>query len=195
VMVVGGVLGAILLKVLLPPSVESILIIAVLIIVLAYWRASRRAIANHEARRFSIVIRNGLVAANGFLVVFVAALKYRSSIQPEWAGDREPNPSWLATTALRRTGVMPGERIAIIGSPFEAYWARTSRLHIVAVVPPPRMKDYFQLPPARRDALYREFARAGAGRIIVQTTHSPDPGDQSWVPVPLVGWTKRLPGP
>lgn len=191
-MIIAGIGGAIIVKMLLPPSLWSFVVVGSLLLVSCWWIAARRAVANGESAHLSMVFRRGLIVTGSLLVVWVAWLKYRQSISPPDTGEAEPNRNWIAARAIRDAGIPEGTRIALVGSPFEAYWARTARLHIVGVVPPPRMEAYMQLEPARREALFREFSRAGASLVVVQTGPTPDPSDPSWVPVRYVGWTKRI---
>jgi hypothetical protein len=104
----------------------------------------------------------------------------------------ESNANWLQAEAMRRAGIGPGARIAIIGSPFEAYWARTGRLQIVGVVPPWRVADFIGLPETKRQVFYREFARAGARAVVSQSSMPPIAGDSTWTPHEYIGWVKRL---
>ena len=193
-MVVAGVFGAMATYILMPPSPRSFVMIGTVLIVASYWIASRHAIRKHEARRFSDIVRRGVVITNGLIIGYVALLKYSGSVTspPMVAG--EANMNWMAAQQAQKAGIEPGARIAIVGSPFEAYWARTGRLQIVGVVPPWRVAAFQALPADKRDALFREFARAGATAIVSQTRASPVQGDSTWMPVAYVGWIKRLPG-
>jgi hypothetical protein len=191
-MVIGGVLGAAAIILLLPAELRSIVTTGALLIVACYWIASRRAIANHEGRRFSMVVRRGVIVTGALLIGYVALQKYRIGLEGAPAARGEPNRYWAAADDLRKAGVAAGDAIAIVGSPFSAYWARTARLRIVAIVPPRRLEAYRALSPESRQTLLREFARAGARHVIVQTVDSPAPGDASWTPISAVGWTRRL---
>jgi hypothetical protein len=194
VMIVTAVLGSLSVWMLLPRNLRSFVMIGAVLIFALYWIASRRAIANHEARRFSRVVRQGLFITNGLIIGIVGALKYKSSVAPLPVITGEPNLNWLQAEAMRQAGVVPGMRIAIVGSPFEAYWARTGRLQIVGVVPPWRVAAFRTLPADKREMLFREFARAGARAVVSLTPTAPVAGDTSWVPHDYIGWIKRLPG-
>jgi hypothetical protein len=192
-MVAAAVIGDLAVQVLVPAALRSFAMIAAVLILALYWVASRRAIANHEARRFSGVMHRGLLVANGVVIIIVAALKYKSSITPSQTVGGEANITWLQSEAMRQAGVRPGTSIAVVGSPFEAYWARTGRLRIVGVVPPLRVDAFTRLSTDKREMLLREFARVGARAVVSQTLTSPVPGDTSWVPRDFIGWVKRLP--
>lgn len=193
VVVAGAVFGGLAVQVLMPSDPHSFAMIGAILILALYWIASRHAIANHEARRFSLVIWRGLLIANGVVILLVSALKYRSSVTPLRIINGEANLTWLQAEAMRQAGVGPGTSIAVVGSPFEAYWARTDRFRIVGVVPPLRVEAFKALSTEKRAMLFREFARAGARAVVAQTVAPPVVGDTSWVPREFIGWVKRLP--
>ena len=192
-MVTTAILGAASVWVVLPASVHSVVMLGALVMLALYWLASRSAIKNHEGQRFSRVLHQGLLIANAVVIVGVAALKYNSSVTPLQAMNGEANTIWLQSEAVRKAGIVPGQRIAIIGSPFEAYWARTARVQIVGVVPPWRVQAFQELSVDKRALLFREFARAGATFVVSQTPLPPVAGDSAWVPYEYIGWIKRLP--
>jgi len=192
VMPVAGVLGAIATYVLLPPDLRSFTMIGSVLILASFWIASRHAIRNHEGRRFSLALRRGLLISNGLIVVVVAVLKYRTSVAPLQVLRGEPNINWLQAEAMRTAGIGPGMRVAVVGSPFEAYWARTGRLQIVGVVPPWRVRAFQEMSAAKRAILFAEFARVGASAVVSQTPLPPIVGDTTWKPHEYVGWIKRL---
>ena len=193
VMVVAALLGAASVWILVPASVHSFEVATALLVFGLYVWASRSAIRHHEARRFSHVIRRGLIIANAIVIGGVAALKYRSSLTSQQVVDGEPNIPWLVAEASRKAGLTPGTKVAIIGSPFEAYWARTARVQIVGVVPPWQGTAFRTLAPEKRSVLYTEFARVGASAVVSQSTLPPVIGDPTWAPYEYIGWVKRLP--
>jgi len=192
-MALAGVIAALASYVLMPASLRSFFVIGTVLIVVCFWIASRQAIRNHEARRFSAALRRDLVIANGLIIVYVAGLKYSASVTSPTIIAGDANANWLQAEVMRRAGFGPGSKIAIVGSPFEAYWARTARMQIVAVVPPWRVPAFMGLSVATRDRLLGEFARAGARGVVSLTPLSPVTGDTSWVPYDYIGWIKRLP--
>jgi hypothetical protein len=191
-MVTAGGLGAIALDVILQTTVRPRVIVGAALIVFLLWYSSRLAIRNHEARRFSIVVGRGLVIASGLLIALVAFLKYWSSVRPPAFARIDQHISWRIAESLHGAGLPAGSRIAIVGSPFDAYWARTAGLHIVGVVPLPATARYESLPLEKRDRLFREFSRAGASVVIELRPTRPESDTSSWVPVQYLGWMKRL---
>jgi hypothetical protein len=55
------------------------------------------------------------------------------------------------------------------------------------------MGEFNGLSTEQRQALYREFAMAGARHVVVQQQAPPAGGADGWTPVRYVGWVKRLP--
>jgi hypothetical protein len=137
-------------------------------------------------------MRRSLVAACAVIALAVAGLKYSESLRQVLPDPGQPNDNWFAAQRAASAGIGQGSKVALVGSPFEAYWARVARARIVAVVPPPWMAAFNQLAPDRRARLYAEFAKAGAEFIVAQQADSPEPQDRSWIPVQYIGWVKKV---
>jgi hypothetical protein len=192
VMVVAGILGAALIRVLQPGSTLPAVAAVSALVVLGYWAAARHSDHEGEDEIFSTVVRRGLIAANATLILLVATLKYSDGLQQKTPDSAEPNHHWAVANQPALAQIKAGERVAIVGSPFDAYWARAARLRIVGVVPPPRLAAFTQLDSRGRQVLYDEFAKAGANYVVIQQQNLPDGNDGSWVWAPYVGWIKRL---
>jgi hypothetical protein len=191
--ITAAILGGLSIWILLPRQLHSFVVLGAVLILVLFWLASRLALRAGETSVFSAAMRRGLVAANTVVIVTVFALKYNASIAPPPTFRGEANANWLQADAMRRAGIGPGSRIAIIGSPFEAYWARTGRLQIVGVVPPWQVPGFMRLSEESRRVLYREFTRVGAQAVVAQSPMPPVSGDSTWRPYEYVGWVKRLP--
>lgn len=89
------------------------------------------------------------------------------------------NPSWTIARDLAQLGVRRGSRVAVIGSPYDAGWARLGRLHLVGAVPPSRASGYWGLDDAGRRITSRLFADAGAVAVIA--VPAPDTLPTGWV--------------
>jgi hypothetical protein len=124
--------------------------------------------------------------------VFVATLKYAGSLRPARLDPAEPNDPWSASRKALAAGMRADARIALVGSPFDAYWARVNRSKIVAVVQPRSMPDYNALTSDARRRLFAEFRKAGADYIVVQMVDPPAGADRTWAPVQFVGWVWTL---
>lgn len=194
VMVVMGIVGAASIR--LFESSDNLMSVVGLsaVLVLGYWAAGRESDRRGEGELFSAITRRGLIAANAMLILLVAGLKYYDSLKQPSPIPSEANDNWFAAKQTELAHIKSGDRIALVGSPFEAYWARAARLKIVAVVPPPRQEDFNQLSRESRRRLYDEFARAGANHVIVQQQNPPEGAtDRSWIPVAYIGWVRALP--
>jgi hypothetical protein len=192
VQVVAGILGGIAVRLLQPHSDLRLVTMVSVVLILGYWMMARAADATEEQPLTSRLTRRTLVAANGLLVLFVAAVKYTDSIRQRTAKAPDANMDWYSARQAATGGIREGSRVALVGSPFEAYWVRAARAKIVAVVPPPSMGDFVQLPADQRRRLYDEFARAGADFVVVQVANPPEGMDRSWMPIQYIGWVKKL---
>jgi hypothetical protein len=191
VMTVAAILGAACVWFLQFGELRFIWIMAV-VLILGYWMVARSTEERAEWPVVSPLLRRALVAANAVLVLWVAELKYSDSLRQQLPDSRQPNDNWYAAGLAERLGITAGTKVALIGSPFEAYWARVARVKIVAVVPPPRMQAFYELPPAKRQRLYDEFAKAGADFVIAQHATSPEGPDPSWRGMQYIGWVKKI---
>lgn len=161
-------------------------------LILAYWFIARAAEQRDEQPQTSILMRRGLVSVCAVIVLSVAILKYVDSLSQERPAGVGLNDNAFAAGRAATAGIGAGSKIALVGTPFEAYWVRVARAKIVAVVPPPRMGDFVTMPVERRQRLYDEFARAGADYIVVQLANPPEGSDRSWMPIQYIGWVKKV---
>ena len=192
VQIAAGVFGSLLVRALQPGADLRWVTLMSVVLIVAYWFIGREADRREEQPLTSRVVRRTLVAACSVIVLSVATLKYANSLTQERPDPGEPNDNWSASQRAAQGGIGAGSRIALVGSPFEAYWVRVARAKLVAVVPPPSMKSFVELPADRRQRLYDEFARAGADYIVVQLANPPEGMDRSWMPIPYIGWVKRV---
>jgi 4-amino-4-deoxy-L-arabinose transferase-like glycosyltransferase len=88
------------------------------------------------------------------------------------AGNAGAHPEWGFATQMQREGVVPGSKIALIGNPEQAGWARLLRVQIVAVIPQHRVAAFTKLSATERDRVLQAFAAAGATRMVVQPSRA-----------------------
>lgn len=81
--------------------------------------------------------------------------------------------------ALRRMGVEPGDRVACIGHPSDAYWARLAGVTIVAEIPSASAETFWAAGPEIKSRVYETFTKTGARAIVCNRV---PPGAS------LVGW-------
>jgi hypothetical protein len=192
VQIVVGALGSVATRVLQPTGDLRVVSLVSVILILVYWVVGRNADQRDEQSLTSTLTRRTLVSACAVIVVSVAILKYRDGLAPGRRDAAEPNSNWIAAERVAQAGLGEGSRLGLVGSPFDAYWARLNRAKIVAVVPPPSMKDFNALPAERRQRLYDAFVEAGANFIVVQQVNPPEGQDRSWIPIQDIGWVKRI---
>jgi hypothetical protein len=76
---------------------------------------------------FASTMRRWLPLLTAVVLAFVGARKYMSSLAPIYdPPEGDPNRTWAVAQRLRESGITPGTRMLVVGSPFEAYWARWS---------------------------------------------------------------------
>ena len=98
---------------------------------------------------------------------------------------------------LQQLGVHPGGKVAVIGDSFGAYWARLSRVRIVAEIPacrwggqtnrcangqPDNVSAFLQADQETRDRILKVFEETGAKAVVMRNEDHP----------PLQGW-RRIP--
>ena len=187
-----AVVGGLSIRALEPRSDLRYVTAMSVLLILAYWAMARDSANRGEEELTSTLVRRGLIGANAVLVIFVATLKYGDSMKLDRFDPQEPNNGWYVARLAQRAGITPGAKIALVGSPFDAYWMRVLRAQAVAVVPPPWIPQFNQLPADRRRRLFEEFRKAGAEFVVVQQNNAPPEADRSWGAMPLVGWVGKL---
>lgn len=159
-----------------PASWYPFLIVAIAV---ATWFAMRQAVAVAGPAQAARVLRRAAIAAGLCALGVRVARDTRSAIGALSEGrSREANPSWLTARDLAGRGVLPGSKVAVIASPYDAGWARVGRLHLVGAVPPSRATSYWQLDDAGRLATSKLFADAGA--VAVVAVPAPDILPRGW---------------
>ncbi len=91
--------------------------------------------------------------------------------------------------ALERCGVQPGDRVAHIGSSFDAAWARAAHVHIAAEVRTADADAFWAADLERQDEVLEAFRRAGAKAVV----GSPGPGlGRGWERIPGTDCAVRM---
>lgn len=192
VQILVGFGGALAVRALQPGGDLRWVTLMSVLLIFAYWMVARDSEQRGEQPLTSQLTRRALVSACSVIVLAVASLKYADSLRQERPDPAEPNDNWYAAQRAATAGIGAGSKVALVGSPFEAYWLRVARAKLVAVVPPPSMRRFVELPPEGRQRLYDEFARAGADYIVVQLADPPVGTDRSWMPIQYIGWVKKV---
>jgi 4-amino-4-deoxy-L-arabinose transferase-like glycosyltransferase len=92
--------------------------------------------------------------------------------------DPSAHKQWRVAEGLHQMGVEPGDKVAVIGDSFSAYWAHLLRLHIVAEISPEDADTFWAADPATQKVAIDTLARTGA-RVIV-TEKPPFRADPIW---------------
>jgi hypothetical protein len=98
----------------------------------------------------------------------------------------KPNRQWQVVEGLRRLGLQPGNKIAVIGDSSTAYWARLARCRIVAVIEPADVNVYWAAAPAAKSRVLDALVTTGA-RVVVSNTVPPGQ-TADWQPVGSTGF-------
>lgn len=83
--------------------------------------------------------------------------------------------------ALHAAGVKSGERVAVVGAPFDAYWARLAGVRIVADVADYDLAKFWGAPPEVREAIFAKL-RAHGIRHVVAFSIPPGVAKAGWRP-------------
>jgi hypothetical protein len=78
----------------------------------------------------------------------------------------QSHPDWTAARQLIDAGIRPGSKIAVLGNPENAGWARLARYQIVGVVPESQVAAFAQLNAADRQRVLSVFMQAGAVQMV-----------------------------
>jgi len=79
------------------------------------------------------------------------------------------NVPWQVADGLKRIGVQPGDKVALIiaGDPYDSsMWARLDRLRIIAEVPTGDADDFWTASSSVKNQVLQTFARAGAKLVV-----------------------------
>ena len=162
-----------------PASWYPLLIVTIGI---ATWFAMTQAVAIAGPAKAARALRGAAIAA-GLCALWVRVARDTggAAAAVSEGQSRGENPSWLIARDLAGLGLGPGSRVAVVGSPYDAGWARVGRLHLVGAVPPSRATGYWRLDEAGRLATSKLFADAGA--VAVVAVPAPDTLPRGWARV------------
>lgn len=186
--VLGALLAALVTRALLPTSFPGLAIIGSGLAVASLGLAADRAERLNRPTDFARCVRASLAATTAVVLLALSAQKFVGGFRPQFPRGMfaDPNAPWAIAQTLQRLGLEPGGQVAIVGSPFEAYWARAARVQIVAVVPTDDVDAFWLLSGPERDAVLAEFAARGAAAVVAIS-----PPDSSGFPE---GWQRTMGG-
>ncbi|HEY2016592.1 MAG TPA: hypothetical protein VGH38_23980 [Bryobacteraceae bacterium] len=112
------------------------------------------------------------------------------------------NMGWKEAKCMQSIGVRPGDGIAVIGSGFNAYWARLAGVRVVAEIPVDYEKrlnlahsarpvltsinTFWSASPERQQELLSAFARAGARWVVAEPIPMGVSVPNGWTQLPLM---------
>lgn len=174
------------------PRTPFLMRTAAAVFAIALWAFASRAVRQRRPVAFALHAQAALALGVTLVLAGRLALRIARDASAFSRAAVLANPQSRIARDLAAHGIGPGTRIALIGPVYEAYWARTARLKIVASVPEPLVRGWWNLPPASRETLLSAFAANDAQVAIV--THPPADRrlDDSWTPLAFGGWMKRL---
>jgi hypothetical protein len=161
-MLLAGALALIAIDALSPLRGRVIITYAVALVGLAWgtWRAMRGGDSTRSTQ--NVLATGGVVA---FLITLMLTGWHAFARWTPAAGTAA-HPDWSYAQAMIRAGVPPGSRIAVLGNPESAGWARLARYQIVGVIPPEQVAAFMALGPDDRERIMSAFSRAGATRLV-----------------------------
>lgn len=185
------VVVALVVRVVVNPVLPTVVRVAALVLTLGYAALAREAVARDEAERFAAVAGWSVALVIGALIVARAGIRLSEDARASASAATKGNVAARISAALASRGITPGTRIALVGSPYEAYWARAGRLRIVAAVPEPLTSRFWALSPMARDSVLRVLAAHGAQYAVAEAL-PPQLHAADWERLPRGGAVRRL---
>jgi len=84
---------------------------------------------------------------------------------------------WEIASALKSEGLRPGDRIAYVGNPIEAYFARLARLSISTWIPERDAEQFWALDAAGKSTVFSSMSGAGAKVVVTENVPPEDRAD------------------
>jgi hypothetical protein len=78
------------------------------------------------------------------------------------------SPDWETATGLQRLGLQPGDRIAYIGDPIQADFARLARVTVSIRIPPRDVENFWELDTADKNQVFSSMLGAGAKAVVAE---------------------------
>ena len=99
------------------------------------------------------------------------------------------NVQWQVADGLRQMGLQPGGKVAVVGSGWNAYWARLARVQIVAEIPVRAAEDFWAADEQMKQLIMGSLARVGAEIVVASPRVLPRSGDTAGDLVAM-GWRR-----
>lgn len=144
--------------------------VAILAAGIILWLKWSRAPKLSSADDVSLSVARALAVASVVVMVLVNAITGWHSIANWRAATRDDaHPEWSTAQRLIQSGIPAGAKIAVLGNPDDAGWARLARYRIVGVIPHTQVDAFLKLSPEDRARVMRAFSSAGAVTLVTRT--------------------------
>jgi hypothetical protein len=81
-------------------------------------------------------------------------------------GDSGQHVQWLVADTLNKMEVLPGDKVASIGTSHSHFWARLARVRIVAEIPHMHAGDFWKAESSVKSEVLGSFIRIGAKAVV-----------------------------
>jgi hypothetical protein len=137
---------------------------AAVILILLSFDALYRAAEPGEMRRLALGAALMMLWNIGRIAPHLA--HYARLAVDDLRGRPVGHPEWVIAQEVTAQGVYPGDRVAVIGSAFDSYWARLAGLRIIAEIPQWQAPRYWAATDSTKRELDNRFASMGARLIL-----------------------------
>lgn len=124
---------------------------------------------NQVSRRLIACVMGVLMAM--MVVKVTASSNYEASVTASSLiaeEDTSAHEQWLVADGLRQMGVVPGDKVAVIGNSFRAFWAHLAGVRIVAEIKTRDANSFWAVDEPVRSEAIETFARTGAKAIVTE---------------------------
>ena len=108
----------------------------------------------------------------------------------EWK-QRSTNIWWMVADDLHRAGLDEGDKVASLGSAYNAYWARLARLQVVAEIQSTDASSFWAASEQTKSEIFAACERAGAKAIVTREAPSAGTG-AGWIKLGATGYYIHL---
>ena len=85
----------------------------------------------------------------------------------EWK-ERSTNRYWEVEEGLHRLGIQPGDKVASLGTAYNAYWARLARVKVVAEIPSSEVETFWAASDQVKSNVFTTCAQMGVKAIVTR---------------------------
>lgn len=134
---------------------------------LVLWMAILSAIRLPDTREFKRLLT--CVTISSALLLFLSIGESLGTRIYEWS-DRSTDRYWQVADSLVHLGIHPGDKVASLGSAYNAYWARLAQAKIVAEIPSSDVGIFWAADPQVKSEVFAACAKIGIRAIVTRET-------------------------